>query len=936
MPQLRVLVFLVSCLTASIPLLAQPGTAITQYDIPIKYFYVHGPADSFLFYSAAKASLARQQDDLGLWLTTRMDVADFFYENEQYESAAQYLDETWAGKWREPRNEEEWGLCCYIQSNRGTDLAQAGKMMQSIAAFQEAASIYERFRFEDFDPVEFIYKPLGNCYTRLGDDDKALAVFFKTLMLPGDNETMAGVYCNIGIAYWNKSDYEAAEKYQRQGLGLSGVSRVKRALLLGALAQVLLDKGQLLQAQRSADESLQLLAPETPKGLAQEYRCYSRRTAGIARLRQGRLAEAARLLQGARSDALQVFGPHSRDLGKIYIALAELSLLQKNAAAALDAANRALSAVLHSFQPIRPEENPRIVSFYEENVIFEALAMKAAAAQLAFEQSGSPGWLVLALDCHDLAWKAETRQRKVFQYHSSKLNLQNSSRAREEAAMRVARLLFEKTGDARYLDKAFAIAERSKAALLSEAMQDNLVRQRLAESDRRFSELNTLRQHFSAFEKQMLLHPDDKMLPQWRSEADALAARINALESALAGAYPQLVEQQLATAQDAQNNLQAGETLVEYFAGPAHIEAFVFQANKAALWFSFENSRDLQTLAGQYLAYFENQNAILNDPQGYFKVAYKLWQKLLPPELAKASIISIVPDGFLNFIPFDALVTAAPEAGTTLRNAAYLIRTQQVRHAWSLSVLQQQKKLTSKADNYALCLAPGFSKGERGLTPLQSPATERPSGSKVLSNESADVEGFTRRAGMYRLLHLSTHAFATPVAGQLPRLELFDQPLYLPSIYALPLQADLVTLSACQTGLGQVQSGEGVMSLARAFAQAGAACVVSSLWSVNDRSTSQLLSGFYRSLENGRSIGQSLRESKLAYIGDAEVRAAMQSPYFWAGLVMVGDDRVVAAGTGWWPWIAGLALAFGVGLWWWLRRQKLPTKVRPLRGLYKC
>ena len=78
---------------------------------------------------------------------------------------------------------------------------------------------------------------------------------------------------------------------------------------------------------------------------------------------------------------------------------------------------------------------------------------------------------------------------------------------------------------------------------------------------------------------------------------------------------------------------------------------------------------------------------------------------------------------------------------------------------------------------------------------------------------------------------------------QLPRLELFDQPLFLPSIYALPLQADLVTLSACQTGLGHEQSGEGVMSLARAFAQAGAACVVSSLWSVNDQSTSRLLAG---------------------------------------------------------------------------------------------
>lgn len=907
---------------ASISLLAQPSVDLSKYDVPIKYYYVNGPVDSFLFYSAAKADLARRQNDLGIWLTTRMDVSDFFYETDQYQLAARYLNETWAGKWREPQGEAEWNLCCYVQANRGTDLAQAGNMMQAIAAFQEAVNMYERFRFEDFDAVEFLYKPLGNCYTRLGDDDKALALCFKTLMLSADNESLAGVYCNIGIAYWNKGDYEAAEKYHRQGLALHGVSRLKRALLLGALAQVQLDNRQLQQALRSADESLKLLAAESAKGLALEYRSHSRRTAGVARLRLGHLAEAGRLLREARSDALNAFGPYSRDLGKTDIALAELYLLDGNTGAAMDAANRALSAVLQGFQPLRPEENPRIASFYEENVIFGALTMKAAAAQQAYEKSDNPGWLTLALDCHDLAWRAETQQRKIFQYNSSKLNLQRSSRAREVSAMRVARLLFEKTGEMKYLDKAFSIAERSKAALLRDAMQDNLVRQRLGESDRRFSELNTLRQHFSAFEKQILMHPDDALLPQWRSEADALMVRNTALESALAAAYPQLAEQPLATAQDAQNSLQTGEALVEYFAGPAYIEVFVFQQGKAASWFCIENSAALQTLVRQFLTYFENQHAILNDPQGYLQTAHQLWQKLLPEELATSTVISIVPDGFLNFIPFDALLTKAPEAGTSLRNAAYLLRRQQLRYAWSLSVLEQQKKLKSGAVDYALCLAPGFAQGERGLAPLASPASERPCHCEVFSGKNADIERFTRKAGMFRVLHLSTHAFATQEEGQLPRLELYDQPLYLPSIYALPLQADLVTLSACQTGLGQEQSGEGVMSLARAFAQAGAACVVSSLWSVNDRSTSHLLAGFYRNLEKGSSIGQSLRAAKLAYINDSGLRATVQSPYFWAGMVMVGDDRVVEPVGAVWPWVVGLVLVAGVGFWWLLRRTR--------------
>ena len=73
------------------------------------------------------------------------------------------------------------------------------------------------------------------------------------------------------------------------------------------------------------------------------------------------------------------------------------------------------------------------------------------------------------------------------------------------------------------------------------------------------------------------------------------------------------------------------------------------------------------------------------------------------------------------------------------------------------------------------------------------------------------------------------------------------------------------------------------MSLARAFAQAGAACIVSSLWSVNDQSTSRLLQYFYKNIRLGHTSGASLREAKLAYLSDSEVGSAAQSPYFWAG-----------------------------------------------------
>ena len=171
-----------------------------------------------------------------------------------------------------------------------------------------------------------------------------------------------------------------------------------------------------------------------------------------------------------------------------------------------------------------------------------------------------------------------------------------------------------------------------------------------------------------------------------------------------------------------------------------------------------------------------------------------------------------------------------------------------------------------------------------------------------LSAENATLQAFLKIAGGYQVLHFSTHAFSD---GN-PRIELIDSSLLLPDLYALPLKADLVMLSACETGLGKEEKGEGVMSLARAFAQAGAACIVSSLWSVNDASTSRLLNYFYDNLGKGHRSALALQEAKLAYLSDPGVGSAAQTPYFWAGLVVVGDDRVIAQPWGLLEWGAGL------------------------------
>lgn len=105
----------------------------------------------------------------------------------------------------------------------------------------------------------------------------------------------------------------------------------------------------------------------------------------------------------------------------------------------------------------------------------------------------------------------------------------------------------------------------------------------------------------------------------------------------------------------------------------------------------------------------------------------------------------------------------------------------------------------------------------------------------------------------------------------------------------LKLNADLVTLSACRTGLGKVVTGEGVLGLTRAFMYAGTSSVVASLWNVNDIATAELMTTFYRKLKAGLPKDEALRQAKLEMLKGKQL--AWRQPYYWASFVLAGLPR---------------------------------------------
>ena len=191
----------------------------------------------------------------------------------------------------------------------------------------------------------------------------------------------------------------------------------------------------------------------------------------------------------------------------------------------------------------------------------------------------------------------------------------------------------------------------------------------------------------------------------------------------------------------------------------------------------------------------------------------------------------------------------------------------------------------------------------------------------------ATEQAFKTMAGGFALLHLTTHSLlnedqpeATCLILDPDTSGLEDGLLHNYELYNMNLTAQLAVLSACNTGIGKLQQGEGVMSLAHAFTYAGCPSVLMSLWQVNDFSTASIVGSFYEQLADGKPKDVALRAAKLRYLEETDPLKA--APYFWAGMVSIGEQSPLKRSSSL-PFLwAALGLLVVVGGWFWWKRSQ--------------
>ena len=204
-------------------------------------------------------------------------------------------------------------------------------------------------------------------------------------------------------------------------------------------------------------------------------------------------------------------------------------------------------------------------------------------------------------------------------------------------------------------------------------------------------------------------------------------------------------------------------------------------------------------------------------------------------------------------------------------------------------------------------------------------------GGKVFGGSAATEAAFVANASDYKIIHLSTHGKANDKVGDYAFLAFAEIPdslenekLYNRDLYNLRLNADMVVLSACETGIGELQRGEGIISLARGFSYAGAKSLITSLWNVDDAKTKELMEGFYRYIKAGKAKDEALHLAKLDYL--SRRRSVDAHPFYWAAFVAMGDMEPVEFGWGYKVygfWF--LVVLAGIGtFWYWNRKNEKP------------
>lgn len=795
-------------------------------------------------------------------------------------------------------------------TNHGYLLTNKGRNDLAIENFQRANEIFTNIGLGESKESARNLGLLGLTYLYAGKYKQAESFELRSLQIReslfgNKNEYVAAGYNDMGLVY-SPTDPDKALEYYDMALAsyeaLYGKDHPKIAIgntNIGILYQGLELYGDAINSFESALEIWKKTYPEGHPNQA-----FVQRNLGQTYNLMGDQKVAMEFFELALSGYRKAYGEKHPDIASTLNQMGYLRLNQDEYEEAITYLQEALIANVPPFANKDQSTNPHIKEFYNGNVLLYSLHIKAKTLENKYYgKTLKLSDLLISLNTLLSADSLIDKLRQSSLDESDKIALGSIANEVYEDGVHVAIMISENViKSKKYKEFGFYFAEKSKAAVLQASIADSEAKSFAGIPEDLLQDEKKLKAEIAFHVQKLAQKPAEEEEDKFRKSLFNLNAQYAAFTKKLETDFPNYFNlkyrQTNTTSSDLQGLIDDETAIISYMLAENLNQLYVFVITKKRM--NIYHS----TLDKDYEKYVRGfNNALFFNHLDVYNKSVSQLSKLLVPRIPKSvQRLIIIPSGRLGTIPFEALSESAKITWTAFHEVPFLIKKYGISYEFSAGLLNQKgvNEYPNKSPSVFLCAPVKFPAKDQ-LAEL--PGTEKEVSvisdlfggnvkSIVTFNEANETAIKSGNLAMYDYLHFATHGIVDEMEPELSCIFLSeskdeDGSLYTGEIFNLELNAEMVVLSACQTGLGKLSKGEGVIGLSRALAYAGARNIIVSFWTVADESTTEMMTDFYKiRLSNPTlSFSEALQKAKLNMI----TQGKFSSPYYWAPFVLIGQ-----------------------------------------------
>jgi len=897
--------------------------------------------ESLQWYNGVRIQTDTAKSEISIKIRSIIGIGDNYDEQGKYSEALRQFHK--AEDLYHRRHLQNKKLLSHIYSSSGISYQHNGEGNSSLKYHRQALHIDQEILPHDHPELAKDYNNIAIVYYYRGDYKRALdymknAVNILQKFYGENHKLVAAGYNNVGVTYSEMGNLKEATKYLKKALAIKkkilGADHPDIAIGYQNLGAIYYDMKKYNQAISYSKKAEKLDLKRFPNGHPELANVYD--NLGQAYAGKQLYQKALDYYQKDLDTNLKFLASDHPYIGDTFNKIGKAYSKLKNYQMALSYFEKTLPIFVNGYSKESGLQNPSLEQIVYPEKLLKTLELKAETLSDYSRQKGDQALLDQSLHTYLNAVQLIEKLQYSLSRNGSKFVLRKKTHGLFQKGFKTAFTLYRQTGNSDYKEYAFYFAEKSKDQILLEQLQethaehfagipDSLIQKghslekRLTKLQQKLSSLAGSPQQSDSLKRISL---EDSLFDVHQG----LDAHIQTLEQN----YPKYyklkyrhttfpswrVQQQL---------LSAHQNIIEYFIGADSLYAFVISKEQFHLRKIASDS-----MLSDDIDRYRKTMMQGNDPANFADASHHLYQKLFQPlaSLVNMQQLIIVPDGPLDLLPFESLVVENSKKGrhTSFKTLSYLINKYTVSYVPSIKYLDiKTNPHPTKPQKMFLGFAPVFKKLTIDRQRSLYPDVKRPLNALPLSKtEVEDVKDlFNKPHGFwsflkpdkdeahiyeeseateeqfksltlsnYNYIHLATHAFVSEdhpgqsgIVFTAKANGQDDGILYASEIYNLNLSAQLVTLSACNTGIGKIAKGEGMMSLSRAFQYAGARNLLVSLWNVDDRSTAKLMVDFYTKNEQEMKIPGALRDAKIDLIN----KGRYAQPKYWASFILIGQ-----------------------------------------------